>query len=101
MDVLKVLMTTRLKQGKLNKIKGIKMFNVRLKYINEELTVGMSAPCCHCCRILKQYGLQRIFYSDNEGNIKESYLDNEHISRGNRRKLMSMSNKSKSKYEKK
>ena len=37
--------------------------------------VRMSRPCSHCIRLLKKCHIPRVFYSDNDGNFIEEFVN--------------------------
>lgn len=45
---------------------SLNIVNLRLNKFGE---FGMSRPCSNCISILECYGLNRIYWSDSEGNI--------------------------------
>jgi len=54
---------------------------------NTECSVKNSAPCRDCIKYLKQYNIQKIIYSIDDGNLhfeRVKNLEETHISRGQR-----------------
>ena len=78
--------------------KGYKDLDIRRKLGKETLVViriekrienqfKNSAPCAECIKYLKQYNIQKIIYSIDDGSLQFSRvkeLDDTHISRGQR-----------------
>ena len=70
---------------------GADIYIVRLRQVSnigmdESVRLGMSKPCKHCIRLLKDVGIKRVYYSD-EGSFvceKISEIQTTHVSRGNR-----------------
>lgn len=55
--------------------------------VNKNNELINSKPCIVCCKLIKRFGIKKIFYSDSNGNIvakKSSELDDSHISFGTR-----------------
>ena len=62
---------------------------VRISKINIDIENNFknSAPCSNCVKFLKQYNIQKIIYSIDDGSLQFSRvkeLDDTHISRGQR-----------------
>lgn len=54
-----------------------------------ESNIHESAPCYHCSKYIKNIGIKRIFWSNNEGKLvscNANKYNTNHISKGNRNK---------------
>lgn len=62
----------------------ISLYSIRIRYIDGQIEIGNSEPCYHCCKYIKNNGVNSVQYSACDGQLHTSYLDNKHISRANR-----------------
>lgn len=55
-------------------LRGTKMFVARLSKKTGEAT--MSRPCEHCQQMIKEYGIKKVVYTTNSGNIQNENVSN-------------------------
>ncbi len=56
-----------IKQGLSEKLKGAKLYVVRLA---SDDSFALALPCPHCMRLIKAVGIKEIFYSTKEGVLR-------------------------------
>ena len=44
-------------------------YNILVVRITSDGQLGDSKPCCMCVNIMKSYGIRRVYYSDDQGNM--------------------------------
>jgi deoxycytidylate deaminase len=65
-------------------MKRIDMWVIQIKYTdNNKIVLAESKPCTCCLKVIKKYGISRIWYSTNKGTIeckKTQDIKTKHVS---------------------